>query len=471
MKKFLSVALILALVLGLCACSGSGDAAGGKKDGVYVGFGRENITPDYTVHMSGGDWKSRPSSGFMDVQYVTCIAITEGGQTLLLYTMDFIGSSDTFVDPARDMISQATGVPKENIWMNATHTHSGVAISSSWDKTQTYREMFNEAATKAATDAIADQAKAEVYYGGVQTEKMAFVRHYTMSDGTVAGSNFGSFSAGSITGHVVDADQELQLVNFVRNDEGKKDILLMSFPAHCTMNQNSKVLSADYPAPTREYVEANSDHLVAFFQGASGDQVPTSKIGSENYSTDYKVYGERLGQYAIDGMAGLSKLENTQLKLTHEIYVGQANKENIDRLGDAKKVQQVIDQYSKSSQEAKAAASQYGFSSVYEATAVISRASAPETEEMELRVFSIGDLGFVLAPYEMFCRHSMYIKENSPFPETIVITLGQGNEGYLPTLEAFEYGSYEAAVSSFARGTGEDLAEKYVEMLKGLKGE
>jgi hypothetical protein len=210
---------------------------------------------------------------------------------------------------------------------------------------------------------------------------------------------------------------------------------------------------------------------VAFFQGASGDQVPISKIGSENYSTDYKVYGEHLGQYAIDGMAGLTKLENTQLKLAHEVFVGQANKENIDRLDDAKKVQQVIDQYSKSSQEAKAAASQYGFSSVYEATAVISRVSAPETEEMEMRVFSIGDLGFVLAPYEMFCKHSMYIKENSPFPETFMITIGQGSEGYLPTLEAFEYGSYEAAVSSYARGTGETLAEKYVEMLKGLKGE
>ena len=197
--------------------------------------------------------------------------------------------------------------------------------------------------------------------------------------------------------------------------------------------------------------------------------MPVSKVGSENFSTDYRIYGEKLGQYAIDGVAGLSKLESTELKLATEVFVGQANKEGIEKLDDAKKVQIVIDQFSKSSQEAKAAASQYGFSSVYEATAVISRASAPETEEMELRVMSIGELGFALAPYEMFCKHSMYIKENSPFNETFMITLGQGTEGYLPTLEAFEYGAYEACVSNYARGTGETLAEKYVAMLNGLK--
>jgi len=75
----------------------------------------------------------------------------------------------------------------------------------------------------------------------------------------------------------------------------------------------------------------------------------------------------------------------------------------------------------------------------------------------------------VLAPYEMFCKHSMKIKEDSPFKETFMITLGQGGEGYLPTLEAFEYHSYEACVTNFARGTGETMVEKYVEMLNGLQ--
>ena len=47
--------------------------------------------------------------------------------------------------------------------------------------------------------------------------------------------------------------------------------------------------------------------------------------------------------------------------------------------------------------------------------------------------------------------------------------LGQGGHGYLPTIEAFEYGSYEACVSNFARGTGETLATEYVNMLTALQ--
>lgn len=466
MKRIICILLVLVMALGLCACSESGNA---KKDGLYVGFGRENITPEYVVHMAGGDWKSRTSNGFIDQICVTCVAFTEGDETLLFYTMDFLGAEDSFVDPAVAAIAEATGVPAGNIWMNATHTHSSVGIAYSWDKTQIYRETFNKAAIKAAQTAIEDQAKSEVYYGGVQTEGMAFVRHYNMSGGSVAGANFGNFSDGTIVGHTVDADTELQLVNFVREGEDKKDILLMSFPAHCTMNQNSQALSADYPAPARTYVEANSNTLVAFWQGASGDQVPSSRIASEAYSTDYRKFGERLGQYAIDAIPTLTKQESADLKFAKQTYVGQSNKEKIDRLADAQAVNAVINQYSKSSAEAKAAASQYGFSSVYEATSIISRANSDDTKEMELRVFSLGEVGFVLAPYEMFCKHSMQIKEESPFAETFIATLGHGNEGYLPTLQAFEYDSYEACVTSYARGTGEELVGKYVEMLKGLQ--
>jgi hypothetical protein len=337
------------------------------------------------------------------------VAITEGDQTLLMYTMDFLGSSNNFVDPAREAISAETGVPVENIWMNATHTHAGVGISYEWEKTNQYRTEFNEAATEAAVAALADQAPAVGYYGHVETEGMAFVRHYNMADGTVAGANFGSFS-GTILGHTVEADNRLQLVKFQREGEDKKDILMMSFPAHCTMNQSSTSLSADYPAPARDYIERNSDTLVAFFQGASGDQVPTSRVPGEQYSADYKIYGQKLGEFALQGLPTLTKLEATNLRIATETFVGEANKEKVDQLDAAMAVQAVIDQYSKSSTEAKAAAQQYGFSSVYEATAVISRANAGDTETMIMRTFAIGNIGFVIAPYEMFCLHSRYIK-------------------------------------------------------------
>ena len=40
---------------------------------------------------------------------------------------------------------------------------------------------------------------------------------------------------------------------------------------------------------------------------------------------------------------------------------------------------------------------------------------------------------------------------------------------YFPSKEAFIYGCYESYTSTFAKGVGEALATKYVEMLNGLQ--
>ena len=46
MKKILSLILVLTMVLALCACAGSGEEGGKTQEGLQVGFGRVNITPD-----------------------------------------------------------------------------------------------------------------------------------------------------------------------------------------------------------------------------------------------------------------------------------------------------------------------------------------------------------------------------------------------------------------------------------------
>lgn len=466
MKKYISIIMCVLLVLSLCACGES--EKGGGDQGLQVGFGRVSILPDYEVQLSGGA-ATRVSTGVKDQLYLTCIAISENGETYLIGTMDFLTSDNVYVEPAKAVMSGATGVPVENILLNATHTHASVAIRSTGTKNvDRYREDFNKWAEEAAKAAVEDLSAAEVWYGSVKAEGMAWVRHYVMADGSYAGPNYGSFASG-IVSHVSEADQDLQLIRFVRGAEDKKDIVMMNFPAHATLTQTSTDLSADFPGPARDYVEANADVLCAYFIAAAGDQVPNSKVPEECFSNDYKLYGQELGRIAVECMGNLTKLEATGLGDVQRTYTANSNKEKLDRLTDAKQVEVEWQTVGRGTAQGAQAAKNHGFASVYEVSAVIDRANSPETNDLNLRVLSIGDVSFLFAPYEMFGSTALDIKARSPYPMTFIITCAQGSEGYLPTALGFEIDCYESHVTHFERGTAEKLADAYITMLTEMK--
>lgn len=474
MKKILSICLVLALVLGLCACGG----AGGGNAGLQVGFGRKSITPTQSgVEIAGGDSSARLSTGFLDEVAATCIALRMGEETFLIYTLDFMVIYDGTKTLLEESIMQATGLPSENILLNATHTHSGVNVNwTDWEGSGNYRSLAAKNAASAAKAAIEDLSPAKVTYGSTQTEGMTFVRHYLMNDGTAYGNGHGSESSG-YKEHLYEADQEVQAIRFVREAEDKKDILMMSFPAHATTvnGTHKNSISACYPGATRTHIEEeDGDVLVAFFQGSSGDQVPGSRIdGLAKVDADHKKYGQLLGDYVL----GLTYTEatNQTVKLKTWDYTGNSMKEGTDdpkRMAAASAVNAVASQYGNSHANVKAELAKYPgmFYNVYEAKGLINRSTYPATITMTLNTLQLGDqVAISFAPYEMFGEHGRYIKDNSPFEMDFIVTCGEGHQGYLPTVYACEENFYEYDVTKFERGTGEKAAEDFVAKLTEMK--
>ena len=435
-----------------------------QKTMLQAGFGREAIMPEGSVHMQGGDWRNRISTGVLDTLLLTCVALRQGKETVLLYTADLKLPTVNFTDDTKAALTAALGIPTEHIFIASTHTHSSVAIRYPWEGVEAYRAMFTEKAIAAARTALADLAEAAIWVGAAQTERMTFVRHYRMNDGTVAGSNFGSWASG-IASHVKDADGQLQLVKLAR--EGKKDILLMSFPAHGTFNEGGTLLSADFPSPMREYVESERELLVAYFIGAAGDQVPSSRIPGLAYSKDYREYGQRLGQYALEGLDGLKPLCGGEVKLLRKTVVAPTNKMRLEKLADAKEALEIAAQYGNRSQELKDALKRLGLSSRHEANWIGIRSRLDDTKDVELKVLSVGELAFAMVPYEMFGGHGKTIKEESPFPMTLIVGCEDGLN-YLASEESFDYGCYESLCCFYAKGTAENLRDTYLDMLKTI---
>ena len=447
MKKMIRLISVCAMLLGLAACGGNqggGQQTQPKEEAILqVGFGRTNITPGFSVALQGGNYANRMSQGVLDTLYATCIAIKSGEETVLLYTIDIKLMTGGFVEPMKKAISQKTGIPENNIFLSATHTHSGPAVRYSWDGSARYLAEFNDNVVGAAELAIRDLAPASMLAGSTMTEGLNFVRHYVMSDGSVGGPNFGKDGLLRMS-HVRDADRELQLVRFERAD--KKDILMMGFGAHCTMNgqETDLLLSADYPAPTREHIENNNpDMLVAFFQGASGDQVPSSSV-EESFDEQYREHGKKLGQYALDALDTLKPVEGEGIAFANQTMTYATNKKDLDKTDN--------------------------FNGRFEEKWIQTRKKLPPTRDMVLRAVTVGNLGFVFAPYEMFGEQGKYIKDNSPCDLTFIATCGEGNNSYVAASKGgFEYNSYEAQVCFYAEGVAEQAAKDFVDILTQLK--
>ena len=463
MKKLLSLALTAVMVLGLCACGGVGS---GAKE-FRAGYGREKVMPDTNLTLGGSGTADRVSEGALDFLYVTCIAVTdEKDQTVLLITQDFLSADDSFVVPAKEQIAEATGVPIENIMVSGTHTHSAPAITSAhFPGMAAYREVYYKGMVKAAQKALEDRSAATVQTGSVWAEGMAFSRQYILPDGTMVNNAAASLNP---QGHPDDPDQEAQLVRFVREEEGKKDILVMNYPIHATFNGSAsdKMICSDAPGSIRYYIEKKADLHVAYFIAAAGNQVPDSKIKSEKHGLDWEEYGHALGQIIVDYLPQLQTVDTDDIVLKKHVFTATTNKNRVDELPQAK---EAMSAYSAGGNKYKELVEKYNFSSIWEAQAIVKRAEMDVTTELPLNVLTMGEISFIFAPYEMFAPTGMYIKENSPYDMTFVVTCANGSYGYLPTDRAYDYGVYEGFVTRVVRGTAENVADTFLSMLKEIK--
>jgi len=134
---------------------------------------------------------------------------------------DLQRASLKYVDIARSMISRETGVPEENIYISASHTHAGPDVDNGAEETVvTYLSELCVLLRNVAVAAMEDREPARMYYGSIETKYMNFVRHYkhTAADGTVKyfGDNFGTAVLDKTTEHATEVDPTLHVIRFDR---------------------------------------------------------------------------------------------------------------------------------------------------------------------------------------------------------------------------------------------------------------
>lgn len=465
MKRILSLLIACALVLGLCACTESpvSTQPEAQETVFQAGFGRADMTPDFSVGLSGYDnAETRRSTGVKDRIYMTCVALSDGKETILLITADVLGLNNALIERIRTPVHLGTGVPIENIFVGATHTHSAPDFSIDDAAQMQFMQLFYDAANKASSAAMEDLAPAKLQATTTELPDLTFVRHYLMNDGTYYGSNFGSTRSG-FKAHATEKDAQMVLIKL---DRAEKDILLMNWQAHPARASQIgyNYISADFIGAARSTLESYTGMHFAYFTGASGNQNQDSLILEEKHGLSWQQYGERLAQEAISAMNNLVDLPSTEIKTVSLKYDAQIDHSWDYMIAEAFEIHNMwkADGWDAAAKKCR----EYNFSSVYQSRAIRQRASKPKTERMLVAAFRVGPIGFTAGTYEMFSDHSRYVKEHSPYDINFIIT---GNAGYISSEAAYDYRSYEADTGMYARGVGEDLAKEYVRLLESLQ--
>ena len=457
MKKLLTLLLAAVMMLSLFGCAASQEK---EPPVLKVGYASQNVTPDYQVGLGGySDAHSRGHTSVLDPVYVICVAATYGEDTVLTMVMDMGCAPDSFTKTVTPMISDATGVKEENIIITATHTHSAPSLTGGIGSDR-YRPELMAHMVVAAQNALADAAPATIYTGVKQIEGLNFVRNYIMSDGKFEDDTMDTVYAK----HCTDSDSRMMLVKFDR--EEKQDILLVNWQAHPDhAHQNGyNAMSADYPGALRNYVAEETEMLVAFIPGASGNQNPGSKIQSEKHGLKMNQYGKKLGEHAVEALEDLKQVGNEGISVTSKVVDTEVDHSLDHMAGKAAEAYKVFEQQGLEAGNAKAR--ELGLKSAYHARAVSQRKSMGPTKPLTLHAWRIGDVGFTSGMYEMFSDSGLYIRANAPF-ETVMIC--QGNYSYVAAEYAFDCGTYEAITGYYAKGTAEMLAKEFVSMLETVK--
>lgn len=430
MKRTFILFLCAVMILGIFAgCGKSGD----QFESFSVGYAKADITYNKNpINMTGmADDDTRFSNGVLDNIYATCVACTDTkGNTVLMFGLDLLNTYGELFSDVRQAISSETGIPFDNILFGASHTHSGPTQKGDSTAIKESNALIKERCIAAAKEALADRTPAKMYATFARPERLNFVRHYVLADGSYMGKRTGSIPKQDLVGHPHKADNLLQLVKFEREGD-KKPVVMINWQAHyygaTRINYNG--ISADYIGVLRNELESQLGCLSSFYQGGAGNLASTSQITSEEVSSDYIDHGKRLAAYAVEAADSFKELK------TGDVYVASKElsyeKDGMSMVGPV------------------------------------------------LNAVGFGEFGIVWAPFEIFDTNAKNVREASPFKYTFYASCANAGTGnmYLPDAAGFTYPTYEALGSAetdnpnytrFPAGTGELVQDQLISMLNDL---
>ncbi len=343
------------------------------------------------------------------------------------------------VDSIKQLISNQTGVVKENISFSVTHTHSGPSLESmaGWgDANNEYLDSVLIPQTiKASKKALENMIPAVM--GVSTTESLAGVnrREYNAKGGVSLGQNpFGV------------SDKTMTVVAF-KDVSGKPILNMVHYGCHPTSAGSAWYVTRDWPGVMIDSLEKHTGALTVFFNGAEGDVGPRVTNGRTGGDSNLET-GEStmMDMIEIGSMAALDatraykqikeyrdvdfKIIKGKVSLPYKPFltIEEVNA-RLNELGDPNALHDAsLREYASLMEVLK----------IHQENTEIERAL-----EYDQAMFAFNSTVFVPFPFEMFSSIALRLRKFSPFENTLCTALTNGSYSYLPGQEDLVRGGYE----------------------------
>jgi neutral ceramidase len=404
---------------------------------------------------------------------VGAIALERGDTRVLLCGVDIVGIDAPEIDALMARLTAATGVPREGILLNWSHTHLAPtggrlhgAIFGELDEdaqfaVDAFARVIQDKIVSVSQLALERLEPAGVVWGQA-TADVAVNRRERTPDGS---------NGGSILGWNPDEliDTEVTTLQVRRPDESVI-ATLVGYGCHpVTTGYDMYIYSADFPGPLRRVVRAATGGECVFFQGAAGNVLPRFAFTDDEFEAERM--GNRIGVAALESVADrlATPVELTRLDEGSVTPISKYRRVQLDTEAPAlaavsevvsiplmphpplEEVAKLREEYDRDLDAAKATGEVGKIKVAYyhakwarRIEEQLSNGTAPTSVDGPVHAVRIGDGVIVTGPGETFTEYGIAVKERSPGTPTFYA--GYTNEllGYLPTAAEYQFGGYEA---------------------------
>ena len=448
-----------------------------------VGYAKVNINPMLGIAVRGY-YIPRYAKGFLDDLEAHALALSLGEETILLISVDTCAFDGDQAQNYIGQIGKAVGVPSQNIFLSATHTHTGPLLTptdrfaADNDLVLTYADFLGQRLVDVALMALADRKNAKMgFIQGWAPERVAYIRRYKMKDGSTM--TCPPVNDPNIDHPIGELDQRVHVLRF--DQEGGDSIVLVNYGLHAD-TVNGELISSDWPGWMQRTLDKALDGVKCiFFNGAEGDVGSThvfpsgGDMNDTEISFDNEMKSPGMARFVGRALAGTvlqvyDKVEYVPVDTLRILHRTVHVPANVPDPADMPKARLYKQLHEEGRDEEIPFTAMELTTVVAEAYRMCSLENGPDSFSIGLTGVQIGPVALVGIPGEPFTDVGVGIKEAEGWAAVMPCCLTNGNEGYFPMQSAFDEGGYEARASRFKGGVAEAIIAGGKVLLDELRG-